>query len=149
MSSPTPPLAVELRPSRLYGIGLAVLALAAILAATVSGRSLPLTLSLLLAVLLLLWREWRTEQQAGCRRLCLHDGQLHAEFADGRVLAGPLSGHAWLGTCVLFVSSGRQRIAVSRDAVDADGFRRLRARLRLGSYDGDSTESTASGNRSG
>lgn len=97
--------------------------------------------SLVLAVLALVLLAQRRERERGCRQLRIdHDDEgamrISARCADGRVIAAPFAGHAVLGHLAVFVYVARagkwrgpERIVVLRDAVDADGFRRLRARL--------------------
>ncbi|MFZ5723997.1 MAG: hypothetical protein ACOY33_10110 [Pseudomonadota bacterium] len=145
MSSPTPPLAVDLQPSRLFAGSLLALGAVAGPAAQLSHLPLPLKLALLAVLLAGLRQAWRAELRAGLRRLCLvepRDGERRIEllFADGRELAAPAAGHAWLGTLAIFVfveragwrrCLGPQRLCILHDAVSADDFRRLRARLLL------------------
>lgn len=136
-------LAVELQPSRLAQSGLGVLAFLAVLAALTSNRPPELLLPLPGAFFALLWLARRHELRHGCRRLVLADNaqgelQVRAEFADGRVCGSPFAGHARLGTLAIFLFVEREgwqrvlgprRIAILRDATDADSFRRLRARI--------------------
>lgn len=145
MSSPTPPLAFELRPSALVDAGLLSLVLAAVAAALASNQSPLLTAPLVLLVAALAWQFRRAQRRQGCCRLALHDAadgllQVHAEFADGRRQHAAAAGYAVLGSLAVFVyleRAGRrqwlgpQRLTVLCDATDPASFRQLRARLRF------------------
>lgn len=146
MSSSTPPLAVELRPSRLYAAGLLALAAGVVIAAPLSNLALPLKILLVVVALAALGFAWRDARVAGLRELRIEEdasGQriVVARYADGRQQRAAGAGHAWLGTLAIFVFVeradwrrylGPQRLCVLRDAVDAEAFRRLRVRLALG-----------------
>lgn len=145
MSSPTPPLAVEVRPSRLYAAALLALAACVLVAAPLSNLSLPLKSALALFAVVLLLKAWRDEQVGGLRNLRIDGDGDRREFtaclADGTLLRAAGAGHAWLGTLAIFVfierdgwrrHLGPQRFCIARDAVTADDFRRLRTRLALG-----------------
>lgn len=145
MSSPTPPLAVEVRPSRLYAAALLALAACVLVAASLSNLPLPLKSALAAFALLLLLKAWRAERIAGLRALRI-DGEddrreFTARLADGTLLRATSAGYAWLGSIAIFVflerdgwrrHLGPQRFCITRDAVTADDFRRLRTRLALG-----------------
>lgn len=145
MSSPTPPLAFELRPSALADAGLLMLVLAAVAAALASNHPLTLTAPLVLLVAALAWQFRCAQRRQGCCRLALHedaDGllQVHTEFADGRQQQSVAAGYAVLGSLAVFVyleRAGRlqwlgpQRLTVLCDATDPASFRQLRARLRF------------------
>lgn len=145
MSSPTPPLALELRPSALADAGLLILVLAAVAAALASNHPLTLTVPLTLLVAALAGQFRQAQRQQGCCRLALHENaegllQVHAEFADGRQQESAAAGYAVLGSLAVFVYLertgwpswfGPQRLTVLCDATDAASFRQLRARLRF------------------
>lgn len=153
MSSRTPAIALELRPSALYALLLAVLMLSAIGAALVSHHPLWFRIALGAGVAGLLLRAWRTDRVRGACRLGLSpQGRVMVGYRNGQAREADCSGYALLGSLVIFVFvapeknaqatgwlpaparllAGRpERIAVLRDATDADSFRRLRARLRL------------------
>lgn len=145
MSSPTPPLAVEVRPSRLYGAALLALAACVLVAAPLSNLSLPLKSTLAVFAVALLLKAWHDERAAGLRSLRIDGDGDRREFtaclADGTLLRAAGAGHAWLGSLAIFVfverdgwrrHLGPQRFCITRDAVTADDFRRLRTRLALG-----------------
>lgn len=145
MSSPTPPLAVEVRPSRLYAATLLALAACVLVATPLSNLPLPLKSALALFAVVLLLKAWRDERIAGLRSLRIDGEGDRREFtvclADGSLLRAAGAGHAWLGTVAIFVflerdgwrrHFGPRRLCILRDAVTADDFRRLRARLALG-----------------
>lgn len=133
-----PPLQVELRPSRLYRASCLALALLVPLAAGLSNLPAGPRLALVAAALGALWLAGRA---APLQRLELAaDGQLRWQRAGCTAEAGRYAGYAVLGTLVIFLFAerrgwrrwqGPQRLAVPRDALDADSFRRLRARVRL------------------
>lgn len=153
MSSRTPAIALELRSSALYGLLLAVLMLPALAAALASHHAWWLKSLLLVAVAGLLYRAWRDERERGACRLALSpEGRVTVGYRNGQAREADCAGYALLGSWVIFVfvapapdpqakglvpalrrlSGGRaERIAVLRDATDADSFRRLRSRLRL------------------
>lgn len=153
MSSRTPPIALELRPSALYGLLLALLALSAAGAALASHHPLWLKSLLLAGVAGLLYHAWRDEREQGaCHLFLSQDGRVAVRYRHGATVEGQFAGHAWLGSLAVFVFVGPARtgspdgsrswrerlssfrparITVLRDATDADAFRRLRARLRL------------------
>ena len=152
-----PPLVLELSPSRWPRAGAGLVALAALAAAVASP--LPPLLSAPLA-LLAAAAAWRAASRPALQRLALAaDGSLRWQQAGGTQRTGRIAGYAVLGHVALFIrveNPGRRRprrLVVLRDALDADGFRRLRARLRLAPQgvrgDGASTESAAAGSRDG
>lgn len=146
MSSPTPPLAVEIRPSRLYAAALLALAACVLMAAALSNLGILLKSLLAFAALLLLFKAWRDESTGGLCSLRIDDivnghRELTLRFADARLQRAPSAGHAWLGTLAIFIYVhrtgwsrilGPQRYCITRDAVTTDEFRRLRTRLALG-----------------
>lgn len=121
MSSRTPPVAVELKPSALYGGLLVVLVLSAAGAALASHHPLWLKSLLLAGIAGLLYRAWRDECTRGACRLELsptgrvtvtiregavrREGTVRRDSAarNGSVLSGQCTGHAVLGTLAVFV----------------------------------------------
>ncbi len=146
LSSPTPPLAVEIRTSWLQAGVLIALAVSVIVAALLSHLDVRVKTLLAIAALLLLLKAWRDECSQGLRALRIDDvaggrRELTLRFANHRLLRAPAAGHAWLGTVAIFIYAersgwrrffGPQRFCITRDAVTADAFRRLRTRLMLG-----------------
>lgn len=153
MSSRTPAIALELRPSALYGLLLVVLMLSALAAALASHHAWWLKSLLLAAVAGLLYRAWHGERVRGARHLALSpEGRVTVGYRNGQAREAGYGGYALLGSWVIFVfvvpapdpqatglvqalrrmfGSRAERIAVLCDATDADSFRRLRSRLRL------------------
>lgn len=125
---------VELVAPRAFGVAL-VLALALAIAGMVAA-DLPLSMQLpggVIAMLVAL-RAWRTQNRlvGGSIRLDA-DGTLRWRDAAGTDGCGRLSQHTVLGPLLALEAAtetgGRQRFALWRDMVDADGWRRLRVDL--------------------
>lgn len=133
---------LHLRPSRLLDATLLLIGVAAWAAAFVSHHALWLKTVLLVILGVLLWCSRQHERQQGLRCLvCRDDGLLLLTFADGRTHTARYAGYALLGNLTTFIFferhgwlrlCGPQRVAILRDATDADSFRRLRVRVRLG-----------------
>lgn len=143
VASGVAPAVLLLRPSRLLDVLLLLIGVTALAAAFSSNQPLWLKIFLLVAMGVLLCRSRQHERQRGLRRLAFHDDgtTLTLHFADGRTRRGCYAGYALLGALATFIfiersgwqrMLGPQRVAVLRDATDADSFRRLRVRLRLG-----------------
>lgn len=91
---------------------------------------------LLLALAVHLWMALRAAREAPIARLELDArARWHVSFCDGRGLAAELESAPWVSpfftTVNLRCADGlRRQVVLLPDMVDADGFRRLRVRLR-------------------
>lgn len=134
MSSSAPPIVLELRAPRGFGVALAGTLALAVLAIVLGD--LPLSIALIAGVLAVLVaaRAWRMQTRlvGGSIRLDA-DGTLRWRDAAGAEGRGQLSQHTVLGPLLALEATadagGQLRFALWRDMVDADAWRRLRVDL--------------------
>ena len=134
MSRSEAPLRLELRASRGFGLGLALLAVLAVGALLLAD--LPLSIAMVAAVgaVLLAARVWRQHAVLAGTALRLDaDGTLRWRNATGTDSSGRLSQHTLLGPLITLeaIDEARQRtrFALWQDMLDADAWRRLRVDL--------------------
>jgi hypothetical protein len=128
------PLVLETRASRGFRLGLVALAAAALGAVLMADLPLAIAPPLALFVALATLRAWRSHAWAAALRLRLSaDGMLDWRDAAGAEGQGRLASSARVGPLVALEvrePSGKQRrIALWRDMLDADAWRRLQVAL--------------------
>lgn len=128
------PLVLETRASRGFQLGLVALAAAALSAVLMADLPLAIAPPLALFVLLVAIRAWRDHAQVAGMRLRLSaDGTLDWRDPAGKEGQGRLASSARVGPLVALAvreaSGPTRRIALWRDMLDADAWRRLQVAL--------------------